>query len=146
MLDAADKRDLRGSEYHLGGLFTPGTAMLQPALFARGIANGLRSNRVRIHDRSPVQQLARENGAWTATTRCGSVSAAKVILAVNGHVQSFGDFRNQLMHVMLYASMTRALTDAEVSKLGGVANWGSCQPIRWEQRCAAHSVPEAIAS
>lgn len=146
MLDAADMRDLTGSEYYLGGLFTPGTAMLQPALFARGIANGLRSNRVRIHDRPPVQQLARENGAWTATTPRGSVSGAKVILAVNCHVRSFGGFRNQLMHVMLYASMTRARTDAEVSKLGGVATEGSRPPIRWEQRCAAHSVPESIAS
>ncbi|MEM7423524.1 MAG: FAD-dependent oxidoreductase, partial [Pseudomonadota bacterium] len=54
----------------------------------------------------------------------GSVSAPRVILAVNGHVQSFGGFQSRLMHVMLYASMTRALTDAEVSRLGGAREWG----------------------
>lgn len=124
MLDASEMRDLTGSDYYLGGLFTPGTAMLQPAMYARGIANGLIGNRVRVHDRSPVQQLTRENGAWTARTARGSVTAPKVILAVNGHVQSFGGFRNRLMHVMLYASMTRALTDAEATRLGGEANWG----------------------
>ena len=124
MLDASEMHDLTGSEYYLGGLFTPGTAMLQPALFARGIANGLISNRVRVHDRSPVLKMTRTGGGWTATTPRGSVTAPKVILAVNGHVQSFGGFRNRLMHVMLYASMTRALTDAETARLGGDANWG----------------------
>lgn len=124
LLNASEMKDLTGSDYYLGGLFTPGTAMLQPALFARGVAIGLGSNRVRIHDRSPVRQLTRSKSAWTAATPHGSVTAPRVILAVNGHVQSFGGYRNQLLHVMLYASMTRELTDAEVSRLGGEVSWG----------------------
>ena len=35
-LDANDMRALTGSEYYRAGLFTPGTAMLQPAAFVRG--------------------------------------------------------------------------------------------------------------
>ncbi|MEM1300172.1 MAG: FAD-binding oxidoreductase [Pseudomonadota bacterium] len=124
LLDAADMRALTGSEYYLGGLHTPGTAMLQPAMYARGIAAGLVSNRVRVHDRTPVQELARSGGSWTARTPRGAITAPRVILGVNGHVESFGGFRNQLMHVMLYGSMTRPLTDGEIAALGGEATWG----------------------
>ncbi|MEM8840317.1 MAG: FAD-binding oxidoreductase [Pseudomonadota bacterium] len=124
MIDATEMKAITGSDYYLGGLFTPGTAMLQPALFARGVASGLLSNRVRIFDHSPVRELKQTNGIWTARTPNGSVMAPKVILGVNGHVQHFGGFKNRLMHVMLYASMTRALTGAEVAALGGNETWG----------------------
>ena len=123
MLDAAQMRELTGTEYYRSGLFTPGAAMIQPALFVRGVARGLRSNRVRIFENSPVTELKR-NGAWNAVTPKGRVVAPKVILAVNGHANSFGYFKRQLLHVFTYASMTRALTPDEVHKLGGASRWG----------------------
>jgi glycine/D-amino acid oxidase-like deaminating enzyme len=52
------------------------------------------------------------------------VTAPKVILAVNGHLNSFGFSRNRLMHVFTYASMTRQLSSDEVRRLGGAAIWG----------------------
>ncbi|MEM9097791.1 MAG: FAD-binding oxidoreductase [Pseudomonadota bacterium] len=124
LLDADAMRQITGSAYYQGGLFTPGTAMLQPAMFARGLAQGLMSNRVRVHDMSPVKALSRDGGAWVAETPKGRVTAPRVVLAVNGHVESFGGFEGRLMHVMLYASMTRALSEAEVARLGGEARWG----------------------
>ncbi|MEM6660644.1 MAG: FAD-binding oxidoreductase [Pseudomonadota bacterium] len=124
LLDAVEMRAVTGSDYYLGGLFTPGTAMLQPALFATGMAAGLSSNRIRIHDESPVTALDQKGLDWVAQTPGGSITAPRVILAVNGHVQSFGGYQGQLMHVMLYASMTRALSDAEVKELGGDETWG----------------------
>ncbi|MEM6728796.1 MAG: FAD-dependent oxidoreductase, partial [Pseudomonadota bacterium] len=57
MLDASAMRDLTGTDYYQGGLFTPGTAMVQPALFVRSIAAGLRSNRIHLHEMSPVTAL-----------------------------------------------------------------------------------------
>uniref|UniRef100_UPI003B518793 NAD(P)/FAD-dependent oxidoreductase n=1 Tax=Roseovarius indicus TaxID=540747 RepID=UPI003B518793 len=123
MLDAAQMRDLTGTDYYRSGLYTPGTAMIQPAMFVRGVARGLRSNRVRIFENSPVTGLTR-NGAWNATTPKGRVVAPKVILAVNGHANSFGYFKRQLLHVFTYASMTRALTPDEVRALGGQPRWG----------------------
>lgn len=124
MLDAAQMRELTGTGYYQSGLYTPGTAMIQPAMFVRGVARGLRSNRVRIYENSPVTELKR-NGAWNATTPRGRVVAPKVILAVNGHANSFGYFKRQLLHVFTYASMTRALTADEVQKLGGQPRWGA---------------------
>ncbi|MEL7299165.1 MAG: FAD-binding oxidoreductase [Pseudomonadota bacterium] len=124
MLDAAQMRDLTGLGYYQSGLFTPGTAMIQPAMFVRGLATGLRSNRLSIYEESPVTGLSRRSGAWAATSPKGEVHAPKVILAVNGHLNSFGFHEGRLMHVFTYASMTRALTGEEVAALGGAARWG----------------------
>lgn len=123
MYDAAQMREITGTDYYRTGLFTPGTAMIQPALFVRGIAAGLRSNRVTVHENSPVTSLTRE-GHWIATTPKGQVTAPRVIMAVNGHLNSFGFLRGRLMHVFTYASMTRALDPAEAARLGGQPLWG----------------------
>ena len=123
MLDAARMRALTGTTYYQSGLFTPGAAMIQPALFVRGVAQGLISNRVSIHEESPVISLTR-NGDWVAETPKGRVTAPQVILAVNGHLQSFGHMAGRLMHVFTYASMTERLSAAQVARLGGAAVWG----------------------
>lgn len=123
MLDAGQMREMTGTGYYRSGLYTPGAVMIQPALFVRGVAEGLTSNRVKIYERSPVTGLSRD-GDWTARTPDGQVTAPKVILGVNGHANSFGHFRRRLMHVHLYGSMTRALTPDECRRLGGAPRWG----------------------
>ena len=123
LLDAAEMKAVTGTNYYRSGLFTAGTAMIQPAAFIRGVATGLSSNLIRIFENSPVTELAR-NGDWTVTTPQGSVKTPKVILAVNGHLNSFGYLKRQLMHVFTYASMTRALSANESALLGGQSVWG----------------------
>lgn len=123
VMDAAEMRALTGGDYYLSGLYTPGCAMIQPAMFVRGVADGLRANSVSVHEMSPVVDLTR-GADWVATTPRGAVTAPKVVLAVNGHLSSFGHYAGRLMHVFTYASMTRALTGAEASRLGGAARWG----------------------
>jgi glycine/D-amino acid oxidase-like deaminating enzyme len=127
MLDAAAMTALTGTDYYVGGLFTPGAAMIQPALFVRGVAHGLASNRTTIWENSPVVALEPGAGGWTARTPGGAVTAPKAVLAVNGHAESFGFFRRRLLHVFTYASMTRALTSDEVAALGGRPFW-ACTP------------------
>ena len=122
MLDAAQMAEITGSTYYQSGLFTPGSGLIQPALYVRGVAKGLKSNRVSIYENGPVVDLQRD-ADWTARTVKGSVTAPKVILAVNGHANSFGHFERRLMHVHLYGSMTRALTEDEVARLGGAQRW-----------------------
>ncbi len=123
VFDAAQMRDVTGTDFYRGGLFTPGTAMVQPAQFVRGVAAGLLSNRVTLYENSPVVELEKD-GDWIARTPSGRVTAPKVILAVNGHLNSFGFMQRRLMHVFTYASMTRVLTSSEVNRLGGTAIWG----------------------
>jgi len=123
VLDARAMREITGSAYYLGGLRTPGAAMLQPAMFVRGVATGL-AGVVDIFEDGPVTAFARAGSDWRAVTPKGRVTAPRVILAVNGHAESFGYFVRRLVHVHLYASMTRALSEDEISRLGGEARWG----------------------
>ncbi len=124
LYDAARMRDLTGTDYYQSGLYTPGTVMLQPAAYMRALADGLRSQGVQIFENAPVLRMDRKI-FWTAKTPLGSVEAPKVILAVNGHANSFGHFQGQLMHVFTYASMTRPLTVEEIALLGGASDWGA---------------------
>ncbi len=104
-IDAAEMRDITGTDYYLGGLYTPGAVLIQPADYIRALAGGLGS-KIALYENSPVVKLAKGGAAWRAHTPKGSVTAPKVILGVNGLVQAFGHFRGRLMHVFTYASMT----------------------------------------
>lgn len=123
LLDAQQMRDICGSDYYQGGLFTAGTAIIQPALFIREFAAGLVNNGISIFENSAVIEFDRKGSNWSLKTQKATVSAPKVILAVNGHAESFGYFKRRLVHIYLYASMTRKLTDSEIKSLGGKVNW-----------------------
>ncbi len=127
ILDAQAMKRLTGSPYYVGGLYTPGAAIIQPAKYIRGIAKGLTGIGVCLFEKSPATKLERNNGKWNAKTPNGSIKASNVILAVNGHAESFGFFKRRLVHVYLYASMTRAMNQNEIKSLGGKKIWG-CTP------------------
>ena len=80
--------------------------------------------KVDIFEKTPVLALGRSNVLWQARTSKGSVKASKVILSVNGYLQSFGFMQSSLMHIFLFASMTRAMSTVEVNNLGGEPSWG----------------------
>ena len=123
MLDAAEMQSLTGSDYYQGGLWTPGTAIIQPAMYIRGIADGLVDAGCHLFEQSPVIDLKVQGQYWRISTESGSVKAAKTILAVNGLIQNFGYYRRRLMHFNLYASMTRELSEQEINQLGGESKW-----------------------
>ena len=122
-LDSVQMRELTGTGYYQSGLFTSGAAIIQPALYVRRLTEALRAGGVVVHEESPVLEL-RRSGDWMAMAQRGQVTSPRVILAVNGHLNSFGFLRGRLAHVFTFASMTRALTPDEVSRLGGSPVWG----------------------
>jgi glycine/D-amino acid oxidase-like deaminating enzyme len=120
MLDGQAMQTLTGSAYYRSGLYTPGTVMLQPAGYIRGLAQGL-SKSTEIHENSPVTGFARIGNDWHVSTPRGSVTTPLIILATNGHLESFGFAAGRLMHIFLYASMTPELPEGAV---GGAPRWG----------------------
>lgn len=125
ILDAGAMQQICGSDYYLGGLWTPGTVMLQPALYVRSFAEALQQQaNCRLYENSAVTEIGTAPQGWRLRTAQGSVIAGSVILAVNGLIETFGFYRKRLMHVNLYASMTRALSDSEAQRLGGSDSWG----------------------
>ena len=117
-LDAGEMREITGSAYYLGGLYTPGTVMFQPADYIRGFAAGLAA-KADLFEHSPVLKLERRGRIWKALSHRGTVSAPKVILGINGHIDDFGHFRGRLMHIFTYASMTAPFS----SKSTGRDRW-----------------------
>ncbi len=124
MLDAGAMHELTGSRHYVSGLYTPGTVMIQPAGYIRSYAKGLRRDGIRIFENAPVTQIRRTGPDWRLTTQGGHVTAAKVILANNGHLESFGFEKQRLMHIFLFASMTAELDAAALKSLGGAPRWG----------------------
>lgn len=123
-LDAKQMRELTGSAYYIGALRTPGAALIQPAVYIRTLAAALQPA-VQIFENSPVTGLRREGRFWSATTPQGSVTAPKVILAVNGHIEDFGHFQGRLMHIFTYASMTHAIrSGSDMDGTTGAPSWG----------------------
>lgn len=125
MLDAKAMQAVTGSGYYAGGLFTPGTAMLQPAGYVRGLAEGLERAGVTILERSPVVRFASTGAGWRLQGQNGAVTAVRVILANNGHLESFGYKQGQLMHIMLNACMTAEIPAEALRTLGGQDSWGA---------------------
>lgn len=141
-LSADDMKRITGSDYYAGGMHAPGAVIIQPAALVRGIADALANNpKVDVFENSPVIEMTPGDTPIIKTPR-GKVTAGKVILSVNGHLASFGYHSNRLMHIFLYASMTRELTDAEQRALGGENEWalipadpmGSTVRRLWENR------------
>ena len=123
-LDRAQMQEITGSGHYHSGLYTPGTVTLQPAGYTRGLAAGLVRDGVQLFCGSPVTSLERVSGNWRATTFEGEISAASVLLTVNGHLKSFGFKKRQLMQLFLYAVMTPELDAEEQKRLGGNPRWG----------------------
>ncbi|MEM7281609.1 MAG: FAD-binding oxidoreductase [Pseudomonadota bacterium] len=124
-LDARQMKEATGSEFFVGGLYTPGCVLLQPSGYIRGFAHGLRKKHPNLSLYENTPALTIEAGTpHRVHTDSGSIQANQIILTVNGHLESFGWYQRQLMHVFTYASMTRELNAQEVTALGGLDQWG----------------------
>lgn len=115
---------LTGSRHYLSGRYTPGTAMLQPAGYIRGLAPGLARDGVDSYENAAVSALRRQGSDWRVQTPGGAVSAGRVVLTVNGQLESFGFDKGRLMQLFLYAVMTPELDAAALGALGGAPRWG----------------------
>lgn len=123
LLDQQGMRSLTGSPHYTSGLYTPGTVILQPVGYIRGLGAGL-CNKITLHENSPVLGFQRVSEDWIVETTKAKVTTRKIILANNGHMESFGYKTRRLMHVMLFASMSPELTVEQMRLLGGASRWG----------------------
>ena len=126
-LSAAEMKEMTGTDIYRSGLFLPGAVMLQPALYVREMVAGLtgrETSPVSIFEASPATAFTRQGESWQVTTPKATITAGRIVMAVNGHAESFGFFRQRLMHVFTYASMTTALSGEQQARLGGLPAWG----------------------
>ncbi len=124
-LDADEMQAITGLSFYREGLFTPGTMQMQPAALVRGLVETLPDN-VSVYENSPVLEVhyAERGEPHTLTTATGSIRADTLILANNSFGTAFGFYQRHVIPLPTYASMTRELSDAELTALGGRERWG----------------------
>jgi len=121
LLDRQAISDVTGSPAYTSGMFMPGTVMIQPADYIRRMADTF-TDPVQVYEQTPALSFKNVGGAWVVKTPKGVVTAGKVILANNGHAQSFGFFKGQLLHVFTYASLTERF---DPKRLPGQRTWAA---------------------
>jgi len=85
MISAEQVREATGANIFAGGLLTPKAGGIHPLNYARGIAQHLVDDGVKIFINSPAQQVRHEAGRVVVQTPQGRVSARQVIYATNGY-------------------------------------------------------------
>lgn len=121
LLNTREIGDVTGSPAYTSGMFMPGTVMIQPADYVRRFADSF-SDPVRVYEQTPALSFKNVGGSWVVKTPKGVVTAGKVVLANNGHAQSFGFFKGQLLHVFTYASLTERF---DPKRLPGHRTWAA---------------------
>ncbi|MGD2115051.1 MAG: FAD-binding oxidoreductase [Acidobacteriota bacterium] len=122
-LDPDGMERVTGTPFYRRGLRLPGRPLLQPAALLRGLTAALPGG-VELHERSPVRAIGRAGGAWRVETGAGSVTAPRVLLAVNGYSPALGALRRRIFPLITFGSFTRPLTAEERRALGGDPEWG----------------------
>lgn len=122
MIEAKDLPVHIGTNFYKKALFTPGTILVQPSALVKGLADNLPKN-ISLYENTPI--LGIETGKKiTLLHKNGQILCENLILANNGSAMNLGFLKSRMLPVFLYASLSRALTDAEQSRLGGKASWG----------------------
>ena len=115
--DAAELKRRFGTGFYRSGLHAPHSVSVQPAALVIGLASTMPAN-VSVYDSSPVNEVD-YGPPHLVRTAAGSVQTPSLVLAANGFGEGFGFFRNRLIPLITWGSMTRPLTDAESEELGG---------------------------
>ncbi|RWA97288.1 MAG: FAD-binding oxidoreductase [Mesorhizobium sp.] len=121
LLGAEEIEEVTGTRSFKSGLFTPGAVMVQPTALVRAIADLFREP-VRLFERTPALSIETSSSGCTVKTPKGELRAGRVILATNGHAESFGFGTGQLLHLFTYASLTEPF---DPSTLAGSRKWGA---------------------
>ncbi|MCA0930349.1 NAD(P)/FAD-dependent oxidoreductase [Ruegeria profundi] len=122
LYDQQQMHEITGSPHYTSGLYAPGTVMLQPAAYVRALSARL-AEVAGIYENSPVTGFEKQAGGWIVETPKARIATGRIILANNGHLESFGFYQHRLIHICLYASITKPLTPKQIKTLGGQTRW-----------------------
>jgi glycine/D-amino acid oxidase-like deaminating enzyme len=111
-----------GTPFYHAAIQLPRTVLVNPAALCRGLGENLPAN-VEVFEDSPVRRIA---GGASATVECaeGSISAKGVLLTTNVFANDIGFLKGKLIPLLMYASMSRPLSDAEQAAMSGMTEWG----------------------
>ncbi|MEO1251989.1 MAG: FAD-binding oxidoreductase [Pseudomonadota bacterium] len=120
--DRAEMAGALGADLYQAGVYTPGTALVNPAALVRGLADALPEN-VTVFENSAVRAIEAGPRVVLKTTR-GAVDAGGLILATNAYTPAHGVYRGRLLPLIAFASLTAPMSEDQQAALGGARSWG----------------------
>jgi glycine/D-amino acid oxidase-like deaminating enzyme len=121
-VDAQESVRLGGSPRFLGGIVQQNTAVVQPAILARGLMRTALEQGVEIFERTPMTKIDTKATPVRLSTPAGTLTAPKVVLAMNAWLIRFP----QVARSMVVVGSDIATTEPIPSRLEGLG---------WESRC-----------
>jgi glycine/D-amino acid oxidase-like deaminating enzyme len=110
-------REIESPRYH-GGLLDPGGCSLQPAQYARGLAQAAERAGARLLEATQVKQIRRIHGAFDVTTTRGMLKAREVLAATNGYTPAaLAHLRRRVIPIGSYQIATTPLDEEQAHRL-----------------------------
>ncbi|GAB3846260.1 NAD(P)/FAD-dependent oxidoreductase [Dactylosporangium cerinum] len=121
----AIRAEVRAATYEAGVWDRDGTAMLDPARLAGGLAEACAALGVRFHEGTRVLGVVKDSsGGLRLRTPHGTVTAARVALGTGAFRSPLRRVRPFIVPVYDYALMTEPLTEAQRADIGWVNRQG----------------------
>lgn len=114
---------ITGSRHYVKALHHPGTILVQPAKYLKNAIKGLPAN-VTVHENTAIVAVQFGAPKHICETPAGTIRASKVIICASGYLTRFGFFENRAIPLYTFASMTRQLTESELSNVGNKRAYG----------------------
>ncbi|MCJ8322381.1 MAG: FAD-binding oxidoreductase [Rhizobiales bacterium] len=111
-----------GTDFYKMAVKVFGGAMLQPAALARGLINALPAN-VSLYENTPVLNISHDKKHHISCQNA-QINTENLIIAVNGFMPNIGVKADRAFPLLLTASLTRRLSDAEQKSINNVGEWG----------------------
>lgn len=121
----AVRAQLDSPSYLAGRWTTEGTALVDPARLAWGLAQAAEALGVRIVEHTPAEGLAREGAGVRVDLGAGTLRAARVALGTNAFPSLLRRTRLHTVPVYDYVLMTEPLTSAQMASIG----WANRQGV-----------------
>jgi glycine/D-amino acid oxidase-like deaminating enzyme len=110
-------REIESPRYH-GGLVDPGGCSLQPARYARGLAQAAERAGARLLEGAEVKRIRRIRGAFEVMTTKGTVKAREVLAATNGYTpRALASLRRRVIPIGSYQIATAPLDEEQARRL-----------------------------
>jgi glycine/D-amino acid oxidase-like deaminating enzyme len=112
LLDAADMREMTGSDRYLCAMFDSRGGDLHPLSYVRGLARAAIAAGAAVHGETPALSLRRDGARWRIETPRAVVHADKVLLATNGFTDDLWPaLRRTIVPVFSSIAATAPLSD-----------------------------------
>lgn len=118
LLDQSAAHNIAHSPTYLGGLLSPGIALVDPARLAWGLRRAVHRLGGVIYDHTRVSQIDADEHRVRVGTEHGAIHAQRVIVATNAWAEPLRQMRRFIVPVYDHVLMTEPLSTEQMTDIG----------------------------